>query len=308
MKFMRRILGVLVMIAGILGLLLSLAGLVGIWVATPIVSSTISSTIDTLVASVNTSQKAMEVTGQALGATVDSVDALSEMLATTATSVEDTKPVLDQINEVMGQTLPSTLLSATQSLLTAQKAAEVLDGAIKSLETFRALMSGVPFVGAVIAPPTETYNPEVPLAESLGELAGNLSDLPDTFTAMSENLGKADDNLDSIQGNLTTMSDSVSLISKSLAEYQTMVSQSKSSMESLKAMLTGIQNNLTNTVRWAAIVFSLFFLWLLAAQVVILSQGLELFHGTATRMEGAAVRVEETPAEDAGSPESKPEE
>jgi hypothetical protein len=37
-----------------------------------------------------------------------------------------------------------------------------------------------------------------------------------------------------------------------------------------------------------ALVLSLFFLWLLAAQVVILSQGWELYQGTAGRMEGAA--------------------
>jgi hypothetical protein len=37
-----------------------------------------------------------------------------------------------------------------------------------------------------------------------------------------------------------------------------------------------------------AIVLSLFFAWLLAAQVVILSQGWELYQGTAGRMEGGA--------------------
>jgi len=230
----------------------------------------------------------MEVTGQALGATVDSVDALSAMLSTTAASLENTQPVVAQINVLMGETVPSTLKSATDSLKTAQQAADVLDSAIKSLENFRSVLGAAPLIGAFVEVPKQAYNPEVPLADSLGELAKNLESLPATFTKMSVSLDKADDNLVAIQGNLTTMSDSVKLISKSLGEYQDMIAQSKSSMENLVTMLTNIQNNLPNILNGVAMVFSLFFLWLLAAQVVIFSQGWELFQGTASRMETSA--------------------
>jgi methyl-accepting chemotaxis protein len=285
MKSLRRLLGVFVMIAGILGLLLSLAGLVSVWGVKPTVEGYINSTILTLDNSISTSQKAMEVTGQALGETVTSINALSDMLRTTATTVEETQPVLDQINTMMGETVPSTLQSASDSLKTAQQAAVVLDSAIKSLDSFRAILSATPLLGAFVELPKEAYNPKVPLASSLGELATTLETLPKTFTDMSSNLDKADNNMASIQGNLTTMSDSVGLISKSLSEYEAMVGQSQSSMDNLKSMLTNIQANLTNIVNVVAIVMSLFLLWLLAAQVVILSQGWELYQGTADRME-----------------------
>lgn len=287
MKFLRRILGVLVMIAGILGLLLSLAGLVGVWLVRPTVTGYVNTTITTLDSSIRTSQDVMEVTGQALGGTVASVDALSDMLATTATSVEDTQPVLDQVNAIMGETVPSSLETATESLKTAQQAAEVLDSAIKSLENFRFMISATPLLGALVEQPSQAYNPEIPLADSLGELAATLEDLPDKFTQMSEDLDKADDNLTSIQTNLNTMSESVKLISKSLQEYESMIGQSQASMGNLTAMLTNIQTNLPNILNGVAAVFSLFFLWLLAAQVVILSQGWELYQGTAGRMESS---------------------
>jgi uncharacterized protein YukE len=286
MGILRRLLGVLVMIAGILGLVLSLVGLVGTWMVTPTVAVYATSTLDTLNASIHTSQFAMEVTGQALGATVDSVDALSAMLSTTAASVEDTKPVFEQINFLMGETLPSTLESATDSLNTAQEAAVVLDSAIKSLDTFRFLLSGAPLIGSLVEAPEQAYNPDVPLADSLGELASTLGELPETFSEMAVNLDQADDNLGEIQSNLMTMSASTALISESLSEYEVMVLQSRSSMENLTLMLTNIQNNLANILNMVAIVLSLFFFWLLAAQVVIFSQGWELYQGTAGRMEG----------------------
>lgn len=287
MKALRRILGALVMIAGILGIILSLAGVVSVWVVKPNVTNYVEITIQTIETSVITSQKALQVTGQALGATVVSVDALSTMLSTTAVSVEETQPVLDQLNVMMGETMPSSMESASDSLKTAQQAAVVLESAIKSLENFRAAMSATPLLSSLVEQPKQTYNPEVPLADSLGELATTLESLPATFTEMSANLDKADDNLITIQSNLVTMSDSVGLISKSLSEYQAMITQSQSSMENLISILTNINNNLTSILNGVAMAFSLFFLWLLVAQVVILTQGWELYQGTASRMESS---------------------
>lgn len=287
MNALRRILGALVMIAGILGIILSLAGVVSVWVVKPNVTNYVEITIQTIETSVITSQKALQVTGQALGATVVSVDALSTMLSTTAVSVEETQPVLDQLNVMMGETMPSSMESASDSLKTAQQAAVVLESAIKSLENFRAAMSATPLLSSLVEQPKQTYNPEVPLADSLGELATTLESLPATFTEMSANLDKADDNLVTIQSNLVTMSDSVGLISKSLSEYQAMITQSQSSMENLISILTNINNNLTSILNGVAMAFSLFFLWLLIAQVVILTQGWELYQGTASRMESS---------------------
>jgi len=285
MKIIRRILGVFVMIAGILGILLSLAGLVSLWLVKPSLAGYMATTIQTLDNSVSTSQKVMEITGQALRATVDSVDSLSAMLSTTASSVEDTMPVLDQINVMMSETVPSTFTSASESLKTAQQAAAVLDSSIKSLENFQVLLSATPLIGALVELPQESYNPEKPLADSLGELAITLETLPITFTDISSKLDTADNNLVTIQDTLTTMSASVGLISQSLSEYESMVSQSQSSMENLSSMLGSVHDNLPRIINGIAAVFSLFFLWLLAAQVVIFSQGREMYRGTADRIE-----------------------
>jgi uncharacterized coiled-coil protein SlyX len=159
MKALRRILGVLVMLAGILGLVLSLAGLIMVWVAKPTVAVYAGSTIDTLNESVVTSQRVMEVTQEALGATIDSVDALSSMLGTTAATVEDTKPVLDKFDTIMATTVPSTLEAATDSLYAAQEATRVLESTIQSLDSFRFLLSATPLIGDLLPKPGESYSP-----------------------------------------------------------------------------------------------------------------------------------------------------
>lgn len=297
MKFLRRVLGVLVMIAGVLGLVISIAGLVGLWWAKPVVTGYLTSTIDTLNSSIGTSQKVIEVTKQALGATVDSVDALSVMLSSTATSVQDTSPVIDQVNTLMGKNLPDTLNSATESLKSAGQAAVVLDSSIKSLVAFQSMMGSVPLLSAFVQQPAQAYNPEKPLAESLDEVAAQLEKLPAMFVSMSKDMSKADDNLVTIQTSLSTMSVSVKGISQSLGEYETMITQSQASVGNLSPMLANIQNNLVRIVDGAVIVISLFLLWLLAIQVVVFSQGWELYQGTAGRMEGGkTVLVASQPA------------
>lgn len=291
MKVLRRILGVLVMIAGVLGLILSLAGLVGLWTVKPTVVGYLTSTVDTLNASISTSQEAMEVTKQALGASVTSVDALAVMMASTATSVEDTAPVIKQVNILLGENLPATLESANESLKSAQQAAVVLDRSVRSLEAFQIAMHAVPLVGDFVEQPIQAYDPEKPLAESLGEVVTNLENLPAMFVEISAGLDKADDNLVTIQSSLTTMSDNVKLISQNLSEYENMVAQSQSSLKNLAPILTNVQNNLTSIVNGVVLGFSLFFLWLLAIQIVIFSQGWELYQGTAGRMENGEAKL-----------------
>ncbi len=284
MNNIRRILGVFVISAGVLGLVLSLAGLVSVWLIKPKLGEVANTTIDTLTVNAIASQSILQITGQAMGATIDSMDSLSAILSTTASAVADTLPIIEELDLIMARTLPSALETASESLYTAQEAAQVMESTIHSLDAFRFFLSATPLVGNLLGQTGGSYNPEKPLAESLGELAANLEDLPDTFADISDNLNVADDNLESLGANLTTMSTSIALISSSLGEYEEIIIQSKSSMDGLTSTLTNIQNNLTAFLNGAAVVLTLFFVWFLAAQVIILNQGWQLYKTTPDRM------------------------
>lgn len=286
MSQLRRILGILVMLAGLLGIILSIAGLVGVWSVKPALVATATNTVETLNSSVTTSQEAMGVTGEALGATVNSLDALVIMLDSTASSVEETMPVMDQVNVMMGENLPAILQSASDSLASAQQAAVVMDTTVRSLEAFQFAMGGVPLLTGFIEAPEQLYNPEKSMADALGEVSANLEDLPPMFVQIAADMDKADDNLSTVQSSLSTMSQNVSLISDSLGEYEQMVAQSQSSVGELQPILGSLQTNLTPIADGIALGLTLFLLWLLAIQVVVLTQGWELYQGTAGRMEG----------------------
>ncbi len=286
MKKLRRALGIFVMAAGIIGLLLSLSGLAGLFIIRSSVTTSIERAVSTLHTSVESSRKTLALTDEALDAAIDSVDALAEMLSTSRQIVEDTQPVVSQVNEVLGENLPGTFDAAGDSLKAAQGAARSLESAIKSIETFQSLISGVLVFSGVQPQEQAVYDPDTSLADSLGNLSKSIEDLPSVFKDMSKDLSKADDNLDHVKTSLDDMSKNISRISKDLEQYRGMLADSRSSMDDLMTLLSDLQKNLPAIMTTITLIFGLFFLWLLAAQVVIFSQGWELYHGTAGRMEG----------------------
>lgn len=177
-----------------------------------------------------------------------------------------------------------------------------LESAIVSFETFQAVLRATPLLNAFVPASPTSYNPEKPLADSLGELAASIEDVPVTLEDMSTDLDAADDNLDSLKSDLESMSRNVTSISTSLEQYQTIIGESKESMDSIKDLLTGIQANLDTILTATTIVLLLFFLWLLAAQVVIFSQGYELFHGRADRIDAGMPEIAQAdPSEEASA-------
>jgi hypothetical protein len=293
MRIMRRILGIFVMIAGIIGLLLGLAGLVGMWWVKPGVTSSIRTTVKALLISVDTSQKALVITDQALGTGIDSMDTLAKMLTATADTVGETQPVITQASDMMNNAVPAAMEAARAALTTAEGAARSVEGAVQSFQSFQAMLASAPLLSEIIPVPATAYNPATSLADSLGELSASIQDMPTTFKDMSASIDKADDNLAAVRSNLDLMSTNVSLISGNLGQYQTMISESQASLDNLKGILTKIDRNLDTYLSVAAVVLVLFFVWLLVTQVVIFSQGWELFQGTAGRMESGAVKAAE---------------
>lgn len=289
MKILRKILGITVMLAGILGLLLSLAGLSATWYYRSSMENALNNVLVTLSGTLAVSQEGLLVTEDALSAAIGSIDALQQTIEATAASLGSTQPLLQGITDFMGEQLPATLEAARFSLDAAQTGAQVVDNAIQSLKTFQSVISAIPIISAFMpAPPAQTKTGDgKPLSEALGDVSQSLAGLPELSASLSTDLNSAAGSLTDVQDGLTLMAENIGGITQSLSGYLTMVQRSQSSMQNLQAQLELWQTNLPTFVNALALVASLFLLWLLIAQIVIFTQGLELYRGTATRFEAA---------------------
>ncbi len=72
-----------------------------------------------------------------------------------------------------------------------------------------------------------------------------------------------------------------------------MAAQSQTSVGNLEPILADLQSNLAPILDGVALGLTLFLLWLLTIQIVVFTQGWELYQGTAGRMESGE---EESPA------------
>lgn len=295
MKLLRKILGIIVMLAGILGLLLSLAGLGATWYYRPSMESAFNNILTTLSSSLDLSQEGLRVTEDALTAAVGSIDALQQTVKATAASLGSTQPVLEGITGFMGDQLPATLDAARSSLNAAQQGAQVVDNAIQSLNTFQSVISAIPIISAFMpAPPQTTTEEGTPLSEALGDVSESLAGLPDLSAELSVDLEAAAGSLTDVEDALNLMAENIGGITESLEGYLSMVQRSQASMKGLQSQLDLWQTNLPTLVNAIALIASLFLVWLLIAQIVIFTQGLELYQGTATRFEAAAVSTNES--------------
>ncbi len=277
-----QILAVVIIITGVLGMVLGAAGVTGTWVLRPGVYQGLDSTLTTVETAIETGLNVLEVTDQALSATVNSLEAVETMIDATADIVAKTKPILDKVNDVVGNALPATLGAAKSSLEIAQNGARVIGNAIESLEKFRENLSEVPLIGDLIGSEKdgEAVNNDKPLHESLGEVVSSLEVIPGSLEEMSGNLEQADDQLGGMEASLTNMADNVREIITSLEEYQEMIDQAGESLQQTLDLLLRVHENLNTILILVAVFLTLFFLWLIAVQVVILLKGWEMWRST----------------------------
>jgi hypothetical protein len=161
-------------------------------------------------------------------------------------------------------------------------------------------MSGIPLIG-----PSIGYDPEVPLAEALGQVAQNLEDLPDTFIGMQESLVNTQDKMQIFESDLTVMAESVGQIQSSVAQYDQVISGYQASLNQLITRLDTISTNLPNIVRMISISLTAFLVWMAIAQLGLITQGWELLTENRPRKEEKEAEAEvEAKAEAEAEPDT----
>jgi methyl-accepting chemotaxis protein len=264
MSFIRKIIGLFLIVAAIGGLIFSIAGLVLVWRVESQATKGLQNFVDVLSQTLETTGQGLAVTQQALKSSVDTVSALQTTFQTTATTIKSSGPMVDEISKLMSEDLPKTVNSTESSLRTAQESAKVIDSVLSTL-------SSIPLIGSGIG-----YNPQTPLDQALGEVADSLTDLPNSFTNMADSLKNTSSNLETFQADLTVMAASIGEIEKSVAQYESVVANYQKSISQLNSNLSGFKSNLPNIVRTVVIGLTIFLVWMAIVQFGLFTQGVEL--------------------------------
>jgi hypothetical protein len=266
MKSIRRLVGTALVVVSLLGLILTAAGLVVIPGAGRQFRQGAAEAVDLALLAVNTTDDSLDIADNSLDATLGTLDTLQSVVRQGGRALDDTDPLLESLTTLAGQELPATIESLQLGLASAEESAAVIDQLLSGLNAISAL-TGL------------TYNPPVPLAESIRLVSESLQDLPGIISGVEGDLDTARVDLESVSEDVTILADDLDEVRRNVAQTRTVIDQYRLVVDSLRLSLTDLHADLPSIVRWGVWGVSLVLVWLLVTQVGLLYQGWEMMTG-----------------------------
>ena len=263
---LRRLIGIVFIIAAVAGMVFSALGLIQVWRLRPIVTQTVSYNLNLFDQTLATTQQGLTIVGQVVQTTTVDVASLQTTTHALAQTIHDTTPTLDSLTSLTGRDFPAAVSATQTSLASAQGSALLIDNVLSAL-------TSIPFS------PVAAYKPDVPLHTALAQVSASLDALTPSFAAINASLANGKTNLSVVEVELNRVSDTTKGISDALGgalvvidQYQTVTAQLKQSVEATQLVAPAW----VTTVAW---VLTFVLGWLLIAQLGLAAQGLDMLHG-----------------------------
>ena len=261
-KLFNRITGTLLIIAALVGLVFSLAGIAGMWGAKARLTRGILDSLNLFSSSLDTTAQGLVMVQQSFSTLTSSISSAKDTLAATANTIETTKPMLTSLQDLVDDDLPGTVAAVQTSLQTAQESAKIIDTVLRALTIFN----------------RDSYNPQVPLHESLQSISVSMDDLPQAFSNIQTSLKDASDQADVIQADLVALTANMTSIENTMQDYEKLLTDFQVSLNEMKQQMDSLKANLRLMIDAGVWVLTIFLAWMAIAQLGLLTQGWELLH------------------------------
>jgi uncharacterized protein YoxC len=262
-RFLLSLAGFGLIIAGIAGIIASIVAIIVLVRIEPHVESIAMEQIERV-------EQGLTATAEGLVAAEASVAQASRALESTADIVADASqavdgaiPTIDAISDLLADQLPSTIESTQETLASAATSAKLVDDILGAL-------TNIPLLGL------DRYNPEVPLHQSLEDIAFTLDEIPSSLSIAEEGLTSTSGDLQGLGENITTMSSDISQISTNLDSAQSVLETYKVIVGDLQDLVASVREGLPNWLRTLQLGLVLILIWLGIVQIAVITQGWEL--------------------------------
>jgi hypothetical protein len=262
----RRIVGILLVIAAVAGIIFSLIGLIEIWRYRPVVTKTVIDNLTLVDQALSTTQDVLTIVDLVVQTTTSDVASLQATTEALALAVHDTNPMLDSLISLTSHDFPAAVRATQTSLASAQSSALLIDNVLATL-------TSIPFS------PVAAYQPAVPLHTALAQVSTSLNSFIPSLTTINTSLTDGKTNLSVVEIELTKISETTQGINISLDNAQTVIDQYKAVTTQLKANVKTAQLGAQTWIMAITWILSFLLGWLLIAQLGLGIQGLDLVRG-----------------------------
>ena len=259
---LRKMFGLLLVIAAVAGFIFSVVGLVEIWRYRPAVTQAVIDNLSLLDRALNTTQDGLTIVGQVVQTTTGGVASLQTTTQALALAIHDTNPVLDSLASLTSKDFPAAVGATQTSLASAQSSALLIDNVL-------GVLTSIPFSPVA-------YKPDVPLHTALAQVSTSLNSITPSLATISTSLADGKTNLGVVEVELNNISETTKEISTSLGSAQTVIDQYKAITTQLKTRVEAIQRLAPAWMMTITWILSFVLGWLLIAQLGLGAQGLDM--------------------------------
>lgn len=250
----RRAMAVVMAIFSALSLVVTIILLVGTWQTSDRLQNQLLSGLDTTQAALDSASNGLVVTKQVLSDTQGILKGMSEMMLSITASVHEVPPVLKNLEDLTGTSIPETISATKLSLVTAQDSAGRIEDMLK-------LVSQIPFF------PGGKYEPQVTLKDSLGKVADNIEGFRQPLEDMQKSLKSTRTNLEGVEGGSAQVSTDLKSVANDLTDAGQTLSESQKKLEDLSHQLKLLEQKIPVWMVSLTWVLTFLLVWVGLAQI-----------------------------------------
>jgi methyl-accepting chemotaxis protein len=291
----RRVVGIVMLFIGILGIGLSVWGTLTGRQIVDNIGASLATTLDLTVQALDNVEDTLVLSRTTLGQLHDGLDTVETTLGVLSATVENTRPLLDEVSQVTAHDAPDSIEAVQAAIPNMAEVAGTIDAtltALSALQVERRVL-GVPIrfdLGI-------NYNPEVPFDQSINQLGTSLDGLPERMRGLEVHLNVTSSNLGQISQSLSDMGQNLSDINSSVADTEPLMDEYIRLVVETNDMIRQSKLNIQNQVRSFKNIVTILFVWAGLSQIAPLYLGWELLLGR----RGGVVISEQVVSEQAGS-------
>jgi len=247
------------MVVSILALVLSLAGIAGTWIVRGKLSAALVGLVTNVETMATSAKQGLDQLDATLTQAGDQVAALEQGVQTLGTNVEENKPLLTGLSDVLKSTLGPLVDKARELMASLSEAVAAVNSAIEAV-------NAIPFLSADI--------PEITALDTLSqELESFSSEVQNLIATIDE---KSSEIVNGVTSILTTP---LSKISGALDQMQATISGFSQQVGEVQQGLSNLKSALPKLLTLGAVILTVVWLWLAGSQAALFVLGWRGFAG-----------------------------
>lgn len=265
------------LIIGLTGIVLSIAGArVGRRLIADLGTS-LDNNLQLTVSSLETVNESLQLTKVTVRQISQGLDTMETTADNAATSLSQTRPLLQRISQITSDDLADTLDTLQAGMPDLVEVAASIDETLTLLSRFRIdrTILGIPLrydLGV-------DYDPEVPFAQSVEEIGTSIEGLPGQLRTLETSFEVTNDNIETISSDMADIADDVATINDSVANLEPLLDELGAAVTEFSDSTRQTRTTVRQQLETFETVWTFVMIWLGLTQIAPLYLGYELLSG-----------------------------